>query len=408
MRTALAPHMTLRDGALRASVLVLLALAALHLGWGFFQLVAGHTSSAAIDMRYRWLEGRYFLERQSLVDLARLIDPRPPELTHGPVSPNYPPWSFVTGLAAAPPIPFQAARIWMALLDVAALATVALFAWRSLRRLGPWAAALGAAAVLAPVANLFTVSAGQYGLLVNALVVATMTLDAKGRWFWAGVCFGLALIKPSYAGLFALVLLVQGSWRPLAVAAAIVLVEGAFALAWLRTGPIEFADQLRLAVPALYGLGYSPLAFVVRAGGDGSRWVPFIAGAGFLLALWLLVRRRDASLCARLAIAAVLGRLWTYHNAYDNVMLVFLPLALFQLALERSRVDVPLVAVLAVVCVSLFAPVPWVALDSLRWLQAAHLVSWAAGLAVVVARTPRLSAARADASIAFLTRDARE
>jgi hypothetical protein len=373
----------------RASIVALLLLSALYIGWGLFQLVAGGSNVAAIDLRYRWSEGRYFVERMELADLARQVDPRPPELTHGPVSPNYPPWSFVTGLLAAPPVPFGAARIWMALLDVVALAAAALFASRALRGNGPQAATLGALAVLACIANMYTLSAGQYGLVVNALVVGAIVLDANGRWIWAGIVFALALVKPQSAGLFALVLLVRGSWRPVALAGLLIAVEGVFALAWLRIGPLGYADQIRAAVPRLYSLGYGPLEFVVRAGGDGPWSALVVAVAGLLVTLWLLMRNRDLSLLARLAIAGVAARLWTYHNAYDNVLVAFLAVALVELAWNTRLGDAVVLAAATAVMVSLAAPLPWNTINTIAWLQVAHVASWVLGVAVVVARAPR-------------------
>src|SRR5262249_22586986 len=124
-------------------------------------------------------------------------------------APAYPVWSYVTGLLAAPPAPFQIVRWWVAILDVAALAVAVWFARRALAELGAPATTLGVAIVLAPVANLFTLSAGQYGLLINGLVIAAVVLDLKGHWFAAGVSFGLAFVKPQTAGLYALVFLLS-------------------------------------------------------------------------------------------------------------------------------------------------------------------------------------------------------
>src|SRR5262245_35863561 len=107
----------IRDAVARASVVILLALSALHLGWGFLQLVAGPPPNAAIDLRYRWLETGYFLQRQNPLDVvAASAAPRTetddkvridPDL--GPLTldmPAYPPWSYVTGLLTAPRLPF--------------------------------------------------------------------------------------------------------------------------------------------------------------------------------------------------------------------------------------------------------------------------------------------------------------
>ncbi|HVP31937.1 MAG TPA: glycosyltransferase 87 family protein [Myxococcota bacterium] len=394
---------------LLASAVVLFSLSAAYLGWGFRQLLVGPPPVAAIDLRYRWMEERYFARRQNPLDQVRLALGRveegsaavtvDPEI--GPMPPKavgYPPWSLVTGLALAPPIAFPATRIWMALLDVAALAAIARLAWRELRDLGREEALVGVAASLALVSNLFTVSAGQYGLVVNALVLAALGLAGRGRGIVAGLCLALALVKPQSAGLFALLFLVRGWLVPLLTAGVVLVAEAALALAWIRASPLRFANDLYALASGLWGEGYGPLALLLGHGGDPGRLVPLLGAAGLGLALGLVVAWRRATLLVQLAIAAVIGRLWTYHHTYDNVMLVFLLLALLRAALEQPSRPL-VVGALGAVAATLVAPVSWRLHHALPVLQAAHVLAWIGGLAVLLAATPRSPRTRAAPSL---------
>src|SRR5262245_5981222 len=127
--------MMLSQRVRRAGVGVLAALAALHLGWGFDRLLFGRSYIAAIDLRYRWLEGRYLLQRDNPLEVVRESSTGPTEQNPDVLNVSgYPPWSYVTGLVAAPPmLGFRAVRAWMALLDVLALAAFSSFAWRRFR-----------------------------------------------------------------------------------------------------------------------------------------------------------------------------------------------------------------------------------------------------------------------------------
>jgi hypothetical protein len=85
---------------------------------------------------------------------------------------------------------------------------------------------------------------------------------------------------------------------------------------------------------------------------------------------------RDFSLLTLFAIAAVIGRVFTYHRSYDNVMLVFLLLAVLQLAFSNPHWFNILIA--ALVGLTLWLPpvvekiVPhyWNILQMMIWLLA--------------------------------------
>jgi hypothetical protein len=71
---------------------------------------------------------------------------------------------------------------------------------------------------------------GQVSLVLLALLTACVTLAAAGRYEWAGVALGLAVMKPVYVVPALLVALLYGRWRMLAAFGATVVVALAAAL----------------------------------------------------------------------------------------------------------------------------------------------------------------------------------
>lgn len=376
--------------AVRAATILLLGLSIGYLGWGFRQLLVGESPVAAIDLEARWLENRYVLQGQNPYDVytTSIGEPRAtgrdasidPDL--GPVwLVGYPPWSYVPASLLVPPIAaFGPVRAWFAALSALSLAFLALWAHRGLRRRDPELALLGAATVLGLTPNLFTLSAGQYGLVVNALVVGSFLLAERGHRTGAGAALGIALLKPQSAGTFVIAHLASGNLRAVAIAAALAGAFAAAALAWIDTGPIEYFRDMA-GIPL--GDGYGFYSWAVALGGDPAFWAPALGIGGAIVTAALLWRHRAASLWTHLAIAAVVGRLWSYHGIYDDVMLVFLPLALLRAWSEGRggrRVPAAWLAVLA----TLAAPIPYLPQRDWASLQVAHVAIWIAGLAVLL------------------------
>jgi Glycosyltransferase family 87 len=96
-----------------------------------------------------------------------------------------------------------------------------------LAALRPWLRGLAwpqSALVLAAFpAVLLTITHGQTSFLVAALLGGGVWLGANGRKGWAGVLFGLAIIKPQFGLLIPLALLAAGEWRVIVAAAATAL-----------------------------------------------------------------------------------------------------------------------------------------------------------------------------------------
>ncbi len=74
--------------------------------------------------------------------------------------------------------------------------------------------------------------------------------------------------------------------------------------------------------------GYGPLQWSVGLGLPQNVAIAVMAGVFGLLATGCAAALRSRSTLQLFALMAVAGRMWTYHQQYDNVMLVFLLIAL--------------------------------------------------------------------------------
>jgi hypothetical protein len=101
-----------------------------------------------------------------------------------------------------------------------------------------------------------------------------------------------------------------------------------------------------------------------------------------LLVAVLLLWSRRLSLVDAFGLAAVVGRMWTYHKNYDNVVLLFviLPLAV---RVWRSRSSLPGTLVLFLLCFSLVLPSRFLEPPAIQVLQ--NLL-WMGAAAVIIAR----------------------
>lgn len=377
-----------------------LALAGLlYCSYGLFQATVGTSEAAATDLRLRWVDHTYAWRGQNPFDVwagARglatapgrdaSVDPR----IGPPGNGGYPPWALATGFLFVPPLPaLSAARLVFGAASALALGVVAAWAWRMGRHTpgaDPW---LFAAAATALVANLFSVSAGQYSVIVNACLITAWRCNERGRYLLAGIALGIAQVKPQVGGLFVLAFLVKGSIGTVSVAAVVVAMASLVASWWVDTGVVEMLRQTVIwSGEWITGVdGYGPLTFLFMAGVDPGLAQLACAVVGGAATLWLLVAWRRAPVAVLFAIAAVGGRLAAYHGVYDNTMLVFLLVAL-GVTWERSGRPWLLTSAGALLGLTLWSPVTYQQHD-LPALQAAHIVIWGMSLYALLRFTPR-------------------
>jgi len=361
----------------------------------------------------RWLEQRYVYNRQNPYDVVQLVRAQRfnltlPECTRdNRVDPEigkpyqraggYPPWTFPTVAPIVLPTQWHFTATYFALLNVLALTITFVWAYQIGR---PHSRAggvfLGAAAV-AVFGHYRSLQVGQYAILVNALLIGVYWLVQKSRPFASGILFGLAMLKPQISVLFALGFLVRRQWRALAAATAYVVLASLVTWVMTRTNPIEmlaqmytlaqgWADHPNPSIHEQIPLGcnsFSSLLLDLHL--DRKVATPLAAITGLLLAAVLMWLWRNSSTLTLFAIAATTGRLWSYHRPYDDVMLIFLMVALGKLVMTHRSIGT--VLAFCLVGLSLWAPFP-IRFPPLA-LQIALMSSWLFGLAILLAWEPR-------------------
>jgi len=257
-------------------------------------------------------------------------------LAAGIVSPAntvYPPHAFPWLWLLAPFADFGLNQLWHGVWSLAALAVLLRFAWgvgAPLSRPAGWACMSG---TLALAANFSTFRLGQYGLIQMVLMLGATLALYRGHSARSGLLFGITLFKPTNAALMTAVFLRERRFAALAVAA-LVVTASAVAVGWWSGHSIA----------ALLAITYPPGG--MRFTADGTSLVTLVAA-------WGVPPREASLLCAMAGFAVLFGALrWVdgprdpllvlaltgfvtrislYHRPYDDLLLVFLLLALFRL-----------------------------------------------------------------------------
>jgi hypothetical protein len=394
----------------------LLLLSAAWIVQGFRFLL--FQNPGAVDLKFRWLEQRYIWNGQNPYDVVlleaahRYHRPSPECTRNNRVDPaigplyhrqgGYPPWAYFTAMALVLPTEFQTTRIYFAALN--ALALTITFVWAY--RLGRFHSRAGgiflAAAALAVFGHFKTLDAGQYGILVNGLLIGVYLLVTRYRFVLAGITYGLAFLKPQISALFAIIFLVRRQWSSLVAATLYVVLASLGMWALIKTNPIEMLTQMSAIVqswshhpdpdhyldPTYVPMGYSSFShLMLMLHVDWKIATPLGAALGLFLTGVLMWLWRNGETLALFAVAATMGRLWSYHLNYDDVMLIFLVVALGKLVLARPSLGT--ILAFSLVGLTLWVPVrSWHKPYPLA-LQVAQVSIWLFGLAVLLAQQPR-------------------
>ena len=251
-----------------------------------------------------------------------------------PALAHYPQWSYAL-LAPLLVVPWPA-TMWV-LLGLDLLAFTLLFRWAH-SLLDGWWGWLAVFVVLLPAhswsANL---SVGQFSVLIMGAQVLLLHSLATNRSGLATASLGWLAAKPTSSTLFGWTLLLpwlqkRASFRFVlrSVAGVVAVVLGATVAVWIwtDTAPWLWLAQVYVDNHGSIKSGYGLLPVVGRS----DEWLGATslgaAVAGLLLqgaAVWGL---RNSSLLVHFAVAGFISRFWTYHRHYDDVLLLFLMLAL--------------------------------------------------------------------------------
>jgi hypothetical protein len=372
---------------LRIGIALLALLGLSYHAKGHWYLLFG---SGSFDLRQRYVEQRYVSRGQNPNDIAFQawgVEPvrptdRPvvviPELASTPPVAGYPPWAFLTQYLFVWP-PWPATRFYMSLLDIAAVAFIGAWAYRSASHLGREAGVAMAVACTACSAYSPGLQTGNYPLIVAALLAATLLLETANRHVAAGLTLGVAMIKPHMAGPFVVGALCRGRYVLAAVTTAYITVASLI-VSWLvKTSPVEMVQQMLKSSTTWVDQTAGPVALALAAGLAPSvaTAVTAVVFVGIGAALHWRFRRLDA--LTHFAIAGLVARLFTYHRVYDDLLLIFLLLALGLVAMERRSRSAGFAFLL--VGLSLWPPAR---LTDLLAFQVFQIAAWCTGLATLL------------------------
>lgn len=313
--------------------LALGAIGFVYLCEGFLRALFGPLPQ---DLARRWIESAYFVRRIDSMDVYAGLHVPEPDL--GPAhAGGYPPWSTVIGLFLAPPVRQAWLQVYFALVNAAALAFTVRQAFRQGLLQGARAPWLFATSCLAVSANAVVLRNGQYGIIVNACLMAMLAAHAAGDTRRGGFWLAMSALKPQTSALFAFLWTSRKGAGALVVAAAVCGAATAAASWWLSASPVRLVSQVFGQAANWDGGDAGPLRLLLTAGVPREVAIPLLAIVFVSASLVLLYRFRHSTPAIHAAIVCVAGRLWTYHRRYDDVMLVFLLLPLCARALASRR-----------------------------------------------------------------------
>ena len=274
-------------------------------------------------------------------------------------------------------------RAYWATINLAALALTFWWAFSLGREFGGGAGVLFGLACLDIGANCATLGLGQYGLVIDAFLILSLMCQQRAGHLPEGIFMGVAFTKPNMSGLFALPMLIHRRWSALLWMAGYISIASAVIWIITKTNPFEMGLQWLQATRefgAERNIEVAPLMAMGIKRGAVIRWIGAIDGFGGLVGMYVW---RRASPLVQFAIAAVAGRLWTYHRGYDDAMMVFLLIALAAAAFKTRKTW--LMVVFLLVGTALWMPA--IIYDH-RAFENALQLTWLVGLAALLVATP--------------------
>jgi hypothetical protein len=389
----------LRNRRVPAGLLLFLfvCLTAHHLSKGFYHLAVEQPPTALPDFYWRRVDNAYFLDRvppqsQNFAYLSKRDPALRPLAVHADFSEPHgsdnfsglPPWTYLLQLGIYLPTSDRFARIYLAMVDAAALGIMAWLAYDESRRrqVPPAGRAVAVLAILAIGATNEALSDGQTSLVINAgLAAAFLALRRPPNRVWdiiGGIGLSIALIKPTLGLLFLLPALARR--RFILLATCVIVVAGAWLASawWVHLSPLFQLEQFEQATRlVIANRGANVLVQAL-----GQLMSPQLARntlglAGVVIAAAGVYRLR-VDLAATFAFVAIVSRLYTYHGSYDDVLLAFLVIHLSTLAWRTDTFSRQAMMLWLGVGVSLWLPYSLYVSPAARWAQSLCwlIVAW--------------------------------
>lgn len=347
----------------------------LYLIKGFYELTI---NASASDLYARWKEQRYIyygLYPYDITNGSPLIDSQLGAVTSG----GYPAWAFFSGFIFFPPIPFELTRWYHALLNAISLVILAIFAYQIGKPYGKLKAWFTVVACLSIGTHTTTLGNGQYGIIVNALLIVMFWLLQSNANISAGLILGLALLKPNISALYFLIPIIKKRINAVIACCLYIAVSSSIIGIIVKVSPIYMIEKVVNVSQYYVDSGYSGINVLLKFGINPLLATILLAIIATVVTFGLFYLFQDCSLLFLFAIASGIGRLWTYHLIYDNVMLVFLLLAIIELNFKKpNRFNI---LILILLCLTLLLPSR---ISDSSYAQIFQTIIWCTSLSYIV------------------------
>jgi hypothetical protein len=314
---------------LAAAALLMVVMSAMMLTARFTRLIS--IPSGATDLRYYFDWSHRWFQGQPVYAL--------------PEGPEYPPASMPILWLLVGWLSFDQARLWWAVIDVVALAGLAIGFIRASGAEG--LARRAFVALMLPSMTPTGAAVGNGQLILHVLPILLIALlvlprHAPGwrRDMVAALLLAFTLVKPTISAPFLWV-----AWLAYGGVRAVLLTAAAYAGLTLFAAAFQDATLWDLLKACLMnGAMQATLApdvnlhFALRLIGLQAWMLPASALALGSLGFWTYRHHRQ-DVWVLLGVAALVARLWTYHRLYDGVLVAIAEVALFRMASQRFWTD---------------------------------------------------------------------
>jgi len=373
---------------------IVLALILVLAALGSINLIRGLTllgfSQQPTDLFLRWRENVYVSKGINPYDLSeelfQIKQGKPQSEVSGQIDPllsatwvgsGYPPWAFLWSSIFIPPISWEISRIVFTLFSLFALAHLAIFVWRQTAGINPNLRLLVLVGISSISSIGTTLGNGQWGLiLASLLIVCINSLNSNKRWI-AGLSFGLTALKPTCIFAFIGVFLKKDNFGALCLAGGATLSAGILVAAYVESDIVSMLSQMMRQTSRWEDASYSLPDLLSSFGAPrgialASCLVFGVASGAFFLSI-------SNNIVYQLAVGATISRLLSYHQLYDNMLLLFLLLAIAVLSIKRPHVLYTAMSLLLWMSLALPGRITEIAL-----VQNIQLLIWFSSLSVVI------------------------
>ena len=240
---------------------------------------------------------------------------------------------------------------------------------------------------MAVFGNASTLRLGQYGIVCNVFLILILIYEEKNKTIPTTICYVLAAIKPNYSGLFFINLFIKKKILSIIIGTSILLLMSILTGCIVNTNPLEMIGQMIHQSSSVMHGGTSLINLLIDYGAPDKITATLLGAFGIILTTILMFIWRSAPSVYIYSIAAVIGRLTTYHRHYDNVMLIFPLISIGVLMFEKPNWK-------RILFFIIFAMSVWLPIRYINYTHSTQIVLsiiWVAGLITILrSSTPRL------------------